>query len=235
MNVIVVKESDSSFQTIKKVLSKVDCVETVTTDFTKAELRSAHYLCLKSVRKSGFPEPSDDFSFRNVVYDMDAYCLSCGDERIQINPFSLKRKVIPKSNNAIFQLNWIFDEFFVSMDVWERVFEPFGVGKIPVLDYGTGLELPEIVQLTCNDKRVSLDIPSNHNFFICDVCGRKKYDPKIIGLHPSVIDTVEFDYAKSKESFGHGQTAFNSVIISKRLYKEISRTAIKGFKYQPLV
>jgi hypothetical protein len=75
---------------------------------------------------------------------------------------------------SILQLNWIFDEYFVTPTAWRQVFEAFGIACKPVLLDRTGEVLDSVVQL---------DIPKTHelnfdgDFELCKACNIKKYLP----------------------------------------------------------
>src|SRR5262249_48797518 len=92
----------------------------------------------------GYPQPEDDYE--ELVY-ADS-CLRCGIHDRQVAPFSIKRSQrAPHSH--FFQLNWVFDAFFVHPEVIANIEAAriTGVSFGPVLDHRTGHELSDRVQL----------------------------------------------------------------------------------------
>jgi hypothetical protein len=98
----------------------------------------------------GYPEPSDDDSYKALTFDLSEYCRICGTGWRQVAPFRMKKPPVWR-RRSILQLNWIFDEYFVKPDLWKAVFEPFGIGYWPVVLNKTGAEIESVVQLKVSD------------------------------------------------------------------------------------
>jgi hypothetical protein len=92
----------------------------------------------------GYPQPEDGYK---ALLFADC-CVHCGIHGAQTTPFRLKRsvqKVLPTFS----QLNWVFDAFFVPPNIAEEIASAGIAGILfrPVLDYRTGGELSDRVQL----------------------------------------------------------------------------------------
>jgi len=65
---------------------------------------------------------------------------------VQKAPFRMRGE--PKwGTKHILQMNWVFDEFFVRIEVWDKVFRKFGIEKLPVVQHKTDKPLESVVQL----------------------------------------------------------------------------------------
>ncbi len=85
--------------------------------------------------------------------------------------------------NSLLQLNWVFDEFFVTPDLWQSVFRPRAVGVCPVLG-PRGRELSTVVQLVV-EETVPI-VPGGLSAGRCADCGRLKYVPDNRGFFPKL-------------------------------------------------
>src|ERR1700722_5708817 len=65
---------------------------------------------LQATGHFGYPQP--EVGYESWVYDPNSYCGRCGIGGAQRNPFRFRSE--PKARHSKFyQLNWVFDEFFV--------------------------------------------------------------------------------------------------------------------------
>src|SRR5262245_17077345 len=128
-----VAEDNSAWPRVRFLLHQWGVSEgSVRTEFSWEEIDAASWLDLGPAWHHGYPQPDDDFGYREVTYDLTDFCEQCGAGMEQNAPFRMKRE--PRwGRNGILQLNWVFDEFFVTPDVWTRVFEKRGIGQRPVL------------------------------------------------------------------------------------------------------
>ena len=144
---------------------------TLTTGFSRSELDAAEYLSMLPSWHHGYPQPEDDFAYREATYDLSDYCEVCGIGARQVAPFRFKK---PPSwgIRSILQLNWVFDEYFVKHEVWESVFRPYGTKCRPVVLDKTGAEIESVVQLEIPNlvELQMVDYPYEE----CSTCGRKK-------------------------------------------------------------
>jgi hypothetical protein len=128
------------------------------------------------------------------------------------------------------QLNWIFDEYFVARDVWTAVFEPLGIACWPVMLDRTGEEIESVVQLKISDHAdLILD---EANATVCPTCGRTKTRMDLRGFCPDPV-SIPAPIFKSTQFFGSDSNAFNRVLISSSLYKEIKKDRLRGVEFYP--
>ena len=136
----------------------------------------------------------------------------------------------PWGRRSVMRLNWVLDELFVRPEVWESVFRPFGLEHQPVLRHRTGAPLESVVQLII-PQATSLDV-SDFPSTSCAQCGRNKYHPVCHGPFPAPSN-MEAPMAKTREYFGTDGTAFNEIIVSRYLYKQIKDAGLKGAEFLP--
>lgn len=225
-----IEESDERWPEIVSLIKKHDVFDSPRTQFTRTELKTSYYVNVYSSWFHGFPQPQDDFKYLAVTYDKTAYCYSCGIGVPQVSPFRFKAE--PKwGKRSFLQVNWVFDEYFVKPEVWETLFKPIGVPRIPVLHYRTGKELETVVQLNITEK-VNLKL-DNVQFIVCPKCGVKKYRPIIRGWYPSPLQAPTSPIFRSSEYFGDGCQAFNAILMKNEFYSAIQSAKLKGLEFAP--
>ncbi len=60
----------------------------------------------------GYPQPEEDFGYREATYNVSDHCPTCGIGSVQNAPFRLRAE-FKASHSQVVQLNWVFDEFFL--------------------------------------------------------------------------------------------------------------------------
>jgi hypothetical protein len=228
--VLDIAESDPSWTGVQKWISKRPHVDSVSPSFSEAEVGAARWLQLFSDWHHGYPQPDDDFGYLDLTYDLSAYCSTCGIGAVQKAPFRMRRE--PRwGRRGILQLNWVFDEFFVTPGVWATVFEPRGITCRPVLKRG-GAELDTVVQLDIAEqvsiRTVGLDAEA------CPACGRFKYLPIKRGPLPELVEEPPGHMAKTREYFGSGASAHHAVVMSPALGAAIRSAKVRGASAQPV-
>jgi hypothetical protein len=125
----VVDESHDDWPKLKEWIVRRKVVDFVSTQFSETEIAKARWLQLVPEWHCGYPQPNElDFGYRAVTYDLAGYCKQCGIGLKQKAPFQIKAE--PKwGRNGILQLNWVFDEYFVTPDAWNRAFKPGAISK----------------------------------------------------------------------------------------------------------
>lgn len=203
----------------------------VRTEFTKSELAKAAWLELTPAWHHGFPQPNQDvFGYRGATYDLSGWCEHCGVGLRQKAPFQMTGE--PKwGRNSILQLNWVFDEFFVTPDLWASVFRPAGVAFMPVLDPG-GAELRTVVQLVVEE---GVEVETNGLVSrLCSWCGRIKFEPVPRGEFPALRAKPAAPIAKTSDYFGSGFQADRRVLISQNLAKILLDMRVRGLSLRPV-
>lgn len=204
----------------------------VRTIFTRSELKAASLLQLFAWHH-GYPMPDDGLGYLTETYDLTEYCAECGVGKRQIAPFRMKGE--PKwGKRHLLQLNWVFDEFFVLPEVWERAFQPFGVGCRPVVDHRSGQELQTVVQIDITAIATStLRIAENQPAEVCTSCDRRKYLPISKGPFPSLVEEPTEPMLKTQEYFGSGASAWRAVIVSSALFQVLKEQKVNGVDFIP--
>lgn len=227
-------ESNENWHKVKDLLTVWKAFDFVSTKYSIRELEYAQFLKLAPSWHCGYPQPEDDFGYLNLTYDNSNYCEQCGAGGIQKSPFRMKRE--PKwGKRHILQLNWVFDEYFVLPEIWERVFRPFGIECLPVLEHKSGKPFDTVVQIK-NDRLATSPLSDmvEYEFEICSVCHRKKYLPITRGMFPHCTEKSDVHLFRTQEEFGSGASARNAVIVSHVLYKALRDNHVSGVSFVPL-
>jgi hypothetical protein len=220
-------EDDPRWQRIEPLLGGRLTLDCVASTFSLADLDSAKFLRILA-KSGGYPQPEEENGYLSATYDLAEYCPHCGVGKKQARPLRLKGSPALR-DNSILQLNWIFDEYFVSPATWEAVFKPLGIGMRPAVLHRTGAEIMSAVQLAIPDV-CDLALDEASYFEECRSCGRKKYSPVFRGFLPEPINPSAM-IVKSSQSFGSGALAFKLVLVSNALYKRFKEVGLKGAKF----
>ena len=226
-----VDESQDVWPTLEAWIIRHGALDIVSTRFTKREVEAARWLELVPSWQQGYPQPNDDvFGFRDATYDLTDYCERCGIGMKQKAPFQMKGE--PKwGGKGILQLHWVFDEFFVTPQVWARIFKPNGVGKRAVTDR-KGVELETVLQLVVEEEvgTVTDGLPSD----TCPICDRTKYLPVAKGPFPPLANEVSSAMVKTKEYFGSGGAADKCVLVSQMIARTLLAEKVRGASLKPV-
>ena len=177
-------ESDPSWPQVAELIKRTpSVVDIVSMEFLKSELQSATHLVMKPSWRHGYPMPDDDFGYLDATYDLSSYCQACGIGGVQNAAFRLKGE--PKwGRRSLLQVNWVFDEYFVTPELYSEVFEPFGVGAREVLQYRKLEPLQTVLQLDISSvSPVGLSM-DGCSYEVCRDCDRLKYAPLSRGYYP---------------------------------------------------
>jgi hypothetical protein len=217
---------------LEKVFIDWNVADIVTTSFSKEEVSVATWRALEPEWHWGYPQPSElEFGYLKATYDLSGYCGECGVGLKQIAPFQLKSE--PKwGKRGILQVNWVFEEFFVTPEVSRKVFRPHGVESRPVLganekELKTVLQLIEAPSLV--DLRVDGLVAQK-----CQRCGRTKFVPPSKGFYPALKEKPSGAYVKTEQYFGSGSSAYRGVIVSRELGQMIARERVRGASQRPV-
>jgi hypothetical protein len=222
-----ITEDDLRWKNIVELLHKRKIVDTVKTIFSDSELNTARYLGMIASSHHGYPQPEQ--SYLAATYDLKDYCVRCGIGKKQTRPFRLRNTPVLASN-SILQLNWIFDEYFVTLDTWEGIFKPLGIANRSAVVNTTDLDVKSLVQLEISAVR-DVDL-KDIAYEICPVCDRKKYSSSFRGYYPEP-DAFDSPMLRSSQWFGAGANGFNIVVISNVLYRKIREAGLEGVEFYP--
>lgn len=225
-----VDESLASWPKLSEWLQRHRVVDFVSTKFTPKELDEARWLALAPEWHCGYPQPDEgNFGYRLATYDVTALCDRCGIGMRQIAPFQMKGE--PKwGAKGILQLNWVFDEYFVTPAVWKEVFKPHQVPCRPVMNT-RGEALRTVVQLVVEEE-CSIDV-NGLPFERCSQCDRIKYLPVTRGPFPGWKGTPGSLMARTRESFGSGAGAFKGVLVAAEIARTLRAKKVRGVSLKP--
>lgn len=227
-----VEESSPTWPRLRDWIARRGAVDVPTTTFSKGELDGARWLELVSDWHHGYPQPDEGtFGYLRATYDLSDYCPACGVGLNQTAPFQMTKE--PRwGRKRILQLNWVFDEFFVTPEVWSSVFEPLGVGSRPVV--GPRLEtLETVVQLVVIGE---VDVETaNLASTVCKGCGRTKFDAPTAGFSPAprIGAPVSGRMVKSRQWFGSGSRAFHEVLVTQEIRRALLAERVLGASLRP--
>lgn len=222
---------DENWPQVRVLLRRWDVSEgQIRTEFSKKEIDAAQWVEIGAWHH-GYPQPDEDvFGYLQVTYDLTDWCEQCGIGKKQNAPFQMKGE--PKwGRNGILQLTWIYDELFVTPEVWASVFSPAGIGRRPVTNT-KGAELKAVVQLVVEEEVgiVTEGLASER----CTKCGRVKYLPVTRGPAPMLTNNPSREMARTREYFGSGGQADKRVLISHALVRSLVAENVRGASLRPV-
>lgn len=227
-----IDEADHRWKAISSHQDQWDYIDQVSTKFDKHELNNAEYLAVIPTWHHGYPMP-DDGRYEDVTFRYVDGCADCGVGRIQKAPFRMKQE--PKwGKKKVLQLNWVFDEYFVTPAVFETAFQPLGIVSREVLHHRSLEPLHSVVQL-CFDS-VSVTPLATHGAAqeVCSRCNRQKFLPHTRGYFPMFCRSVNEPILRTQEYFGSGASAFRPVVVANEVYQKLQEHELKGIGFHPL-
>lgn len=223
-----VDESHSNWNAVKEWIGRSGAVDVVSTNFSKSEIAAAAWLELQPDWHWSYPQPEDEY--QRATYDLSEYCELCGIGLRQIAPFRMRGE--PKwGRRSILQLNWVFDEYFVTPELGRDIFEPWGISSAPVTDT-RGKELKTVVQLEVN-QRVAI-VTEGLEGETCRRCGRTKYLPVTRGRFPSLVEMPSGSAVRTTAYFGSGASAHAAVLLSQGLASKLREADVRGASVRPV-
>ena len=221
-------EADPKWSEVRSLVATTRASDDVRTEFSRDELDEAAWLTLEPQWHHGYPQPEHDDGYMRTTFGGSG-CSRCGVGVVQVAPFRLKAEPRWGKRNVM-QLNWVFDEFFVTPELWSAVFEPIGVAAGPVLG-PRGLVLSTVVQLQVAavvDVAVADDNPPR----VCGECGQGKHLPHTRGPSPGLSSLgVDVPIARSSAWFGDGGQAFREVLVSQELRRSLVSAGARGVEF----
>jgi hypothetical protein len=188
-----------------------EVLDTLGVEFTKNEILTADYCVVDRWSLFGYPMPDNDMGYLYNTYDTKNMCGECGIGKIQRDDFRLRR--VPK--HPFGGIEWIYDEFFVRTDLYEKIFKPLGIECRPLRKYKDDSIIENYVQLVIPVIDEPLDL-SYYESYTCPKCGATKYDAMTFGYYPLQENPLPHIY-KSKEYFGDGFSANRKIFVSAHL------------------
>ena len=193
---------------LKPLFDKWEVSDYMGVHFTKKEILSSDYCKIEYWNMCGYPMPDNDHGYLYNTYETRNLCSKCGIGKVQKDDFRVKK--VPKY--PIWGLGWVFDEFFVRTDLYEKIFKPLGIECRPLRKYKNGSIIASYVQLVIPVIDEPLDL-SYYESLTCSKCGMTKYDAMTYGYYPLQEHPLPYIY-KSKEFFGDGFSANRKIFLS---------------------
>ncbi|EPF26287.1 hypothetical protein HMPREF1221_01360 [Treponema socranskii subsp. paredis ATCC 35535] len=227
-------ENDTKWKDIQLIVKKNDkdiIDNQMKILFSKAELSSSKYFVMIPTWHFLYPQPENNFGYQNTTYNSSNVCNSCGQGLIKQDLFCIKTE--PKwGNKDIGQLNWIFDEYFVTKKLKCMLEKRFRMHFLPVKKYKTDNLFDTIFNLEINSS-VHIKNQDRLQYTICPICGKKKFRMCTDSFFPKITE-MDSCISRTKEYFGSGYSAYKQIIINKELYLFFTQNNIKGVDFIPV-
>ena len=192
-------------------------------EYSKEEILASEYCVIRNYHYCGYPEHLND-----ITCEWQDNCTSCHYNAVQIDDYRVS-KVAKHKLWGFFA--WVFEVLFASVDLYQEVFEPLGIGCRPLRTKG-GKIIDGVVQLVIpviDEDMVFL----NHNYQECPECGKRKYvGAPINPFYPLHKHPLPHIYL-SKERFGDGWFSDREIYISTELALKLIK--MKELKYEWLI
>jgi hypothetical protein len=254
-----ISENHPHWPQIRELAARYDAFSPVSVrvKYSAAEIAAAPWLSVRATRHTGYPQPEDEYQYQ--VYDANDYCDRCGIHPTQAAPFRLKSA--PTVRDSFRQLNWVFDEFFVTSQVRE-LFDDAGirgVGYGPCIHHSSGRPLESVSQLLVLDVLPPSLVTSELYTVTCrpdneegpakasggrlryaddyPYCGRVKYHWPLLGQTTYAAEAFRHaaDIVKSHEWFGSGGSASREVLVSQKVCRLLIDHKLRGVSFVPVV
>lgn len=229
----VIQENTQLWEAVEQQLLNWGASDAITTEFTAKEKTAATWLSLEPSWHWDYPMPVAHRAYIDATYDIQNGCLACGAGWVQKAPFRVSGE--PKwGRRNIFQLNWVFDEFFVTPELYIQVFQRFGIAAREVIEGTTGAVLTSVVQLVIDDiSPMPLVFGVSPKSECCNACGRVRHTPHRRGFFPRLPTALDTPILKTQEHFGSGSSSWRSVMVRHSLYDACTRAGVRGVDFWP--
>ena len=215
----------NTYMQLKPNFEKWEVSDWVGVKFTKKEILSSEYCIIQYWNQYGYPMPDHDGSYLYKTYETKDMCNECGIDLVQKDDFRVRK--VPKY--PIWGLGWVFDEFFVRTDLYEKIFKPLGIECRPLRKYKDDSIIESYVQLVIPVIDEPLDL-SLYKSQKCPICGVTKYEARTYGYYPLQEHPLPYIY-KSKEFFGDGFSASRKIFLSAFLRDLMIENKMMGYRY----
>ncbi|MEM9141348.1 MAG: hypothetical protein AAGA86_00080 [Bacteroidota bacterium] len=214
----VILEENELYYELEPYFKKWGALDIRYPEFTMKELTESKLSAKSGSHEHGYPMPDMDFGYLNLTYDLSDYCESSGIGKKQKDAFRLKN--VPKAGKKrMFGVGWIFDEYFVDIELYNELFKPLGIKSRPVLKYKKEEPFDTHVQLVLEETEETLDLKDNP-IEKCEESGRWKYQPMPQGFYPQYKNIIAPIF-KSKEWFGTGAEARKRIFVTQELREKL--------------
>lgn len=205
--------------------------------YTDEELYSAEWLEIAPKLNSYYPEPQD--TYEQTTYRSTSSC-SCKSGLVQVENFIIKHNV-RKLKEHFLQLNWVFDEIFISQqlksalsDSGLRGFDYRDVYCQKTKKNQTNilqLVIPTLLPPAFDFSKTSIEMDTS-----CLICGTHRYFLAAgtnLFINAEAFNKVDVDIVKLCEFFGQGGIWSHKILISHNFYKFlVENNFAAGLRYE---
>ena len=184
-------------------------------EYTKEELLAAPYCVIEPFHTSGYPKPEG--SYLSKTYDLHDMCPTCQVGKVQKDSF----RVGKLSRHGFWgYTSWEFDVRFVSDNVYEEVFAPYGIPRRPVKRANAIVEGVSQLVIPITEEALNL---YPYKYEICPDCGSKRYLPgenvhhPYFPLHKHPLPGIYM----TREVFGQGWEVMHMILASQDVVKKL--------------
>lgn len=199
------------------------------TIFTKDELAQAQWMRVRTIWRTGYPQPMNGFGYQTITYTRDHYCDKCGIGLEQVDAFRIQ-KVPAWGRRHFLAPFWVEDELFVSEAV-KNAFQDTGITGVAFTEVRdrTGKKVLDGVYqlriLNVLEKGLENSPENLRSCSICEKCGRSKSRSNVgirVQYNSSVFDNAP-DIVKTGDYFGveGNMSPARKIIISQKTYQTI--------------
>lgn len=234
--------SDPYWPEVEKFLFKrrLTCLTNMV--FTDEELLHAEWMAIRTIWRTGDPQPINKFAYKDITYTKEQHCSNCGAGLKQIAPFRLL-KTPSWGRRHFFAPYGLEDELFVDESV-RRIFESngiTGVDFLKVYDKNGQRELLDIYQMKILHRLPEALVKDNaaiSRVTLCPVCGREKMlasGGAKMCFSKSIFQNAT-DIVKSAEIFGGLKgIAANKMIINQKVYQVLKKNKLdRSLAFEPV-
>jgi len=238
---IEIFEDDERWEKLDCLMRKHDTTSLIECVYSENERINAEWLTLRSKFRWEYPQPDDNFQYREITYNNEFYCGNCGCGLIQKESFKIKKT--PKWDKKDFlMLFWIEDELFVS-DKAVDILKNNSLSGFNFLDvcYAKNNEpIANIKQIKITKilpPSMIIQKEDTKEIINCEKCGNKKYIMKGRGVYckEKVFADIDVDMVKSSEQFGSGHICARKIFVSNNFYKVVKENKLdRDLVFEPI-
>ena len=230
-----ITEDDSVWPEISEVLKAENIDSFERTVFTRDEVDAAEWVELNCDNVQGFPEPSEDGSWRDLAFDCTKRCSTCGIGMVQKGPIHLGGE--PQLGEGDFMtIEWTYD-IFARPGVLDILVKNgiMGFEVYPAISHSSGQPLETVRQMKVTG-RLGPSLITDTLTQDKTRCGDVKYHEPRRGMLKLASDKLEGvpDLAYTHEWFGSGHTAIQLILGSKRFVHLYFENNWRGLTFQPV-
>lgn len=218
------------------ILSLKECL------YSKEEYNNAAWFLIRCKWRWEYPQPENQFEYKQLTYDSSNYCNKCGCGLNQRDSFKIKKS--PNWGKRNFLLfNWVEDELFINSDAEVVLLKHNLKGFLlkDVKNVKTNKPIDDIKQIYVNDILEPGIVNQNNTILSetkCNACGCSKIiiTGRGVIFDKEVFRYIKNDIIKSYEVFGDGHMCARMIFVSRNLYKAMMESGLgKDLIFEPVM